>query len=74
MGGKLDFSIGPAEQRNVFSSLSFSVKINKKRFQNYHPKNTRDFRKVQKTIMTGGMSTVADNTYVTLGQQCVSRW
>ncbi len=49
MGGKLDFSMAHQHQSNkemYFRGCRFSEKINKKRLQNYDPKNTRVFRKL----------------------------
>ena len=62
MGGKLDFYNTPTEQRNVYSRLRFSEKINKKRLQNYDPKNIEDLSKSSKNYHVGGMSTETDNT------------
>ena len=45
-----------------FRRCRFSRKDHQKRLQNYVPKNTRAFRKVDRTIMAGGMSTTTDNT------------
>ena len=62
MGGKLDFSITPAEQRNVFSRLSFFRKDQQKKIAELRPQKHED---LSKTIMTGGMSTAADNSMLT---------
>ena len=67
MGGKLDFYKTP---KCIFETPFFR----KERLQNYDPKNIGGPFQKFKTIMTGGMSTEVGNTYVAMGQQCISRW